>query len=87
MRNSCRVDDKVTHIKIHNKGNRYDVGGGTSFDSLGELIEHYKKCPLVEVTGNVVHLKQVGRWGYMDHVISIVYIIGLSCDHNCTKQH
>lgn len=67
----CRVDDKVTHIKIHNKGNRYDVGGGTSFDSLGELIEHYKKCPLVEVTGNVVHLKQVSGCGCLDHVTTV----------------
>ena len=67
------MDDKVTHIKIHNKGSKYDVGGGTSFDSLRDLIEHYKKCPLVEVTGNVVHLKQVSRQGYMDHVTSIIY--------------
>ena len=66
------MDDKVTHIKIHNKGNRYDVGGGTSFDSLRDLVEHYKKCPLVEVTGNVVHLKQVGGWGCVHHGIIIV---------------
>lgn len=59
----------MTHIKIHNKGNKYDVGGGTSFDSLEELIEHYKKCPLVEVSGNVVHLKQVGGWSSVDNVI------------------
>lgn len=72
MINICRVDDKITHIKIHNKGNRYDVGGGTSFDSLGELIEHYKKCPLVEVTGNVVHLKQVIGWSCLGHVITAI---------------
>jgi len=73
MINICRVDDKITHIKIHNKGNKYDVGGGTSFDSLGELIEHYKKCPLVEVTGNVVHLKQVMGWGCLGNVIMLLY--------------
>lgn len=38
--------------------NRYDVGGGQQFDSLAELIEHYKKNPMVETTGTVVHLKQ-----------------------------
>ncbi|KAI4465156.1 tyrosine-protein phosphatase non-receptor type 11 [Holotrichia oblita] len=38
--------------------NRYDVGGGEQFDSLAELIEHYKKNPMVETTGTVVHLKQ-----------------------------
>lgn len=38
--------------------NFYDVGGGEKFDSLSELIEHYKKNPMVETTGTVVHLKQ-----------------------------
>ncbi len=37
---------------------KYDVGGGEKFDSLCELIEHYKKNPMVETTGTVVHLKQ-----------------------------
>ena len=36
----------------------YDVGGGEKFDSLSELIEHYKKNPMVETSGTVVHLKQ-----------------------------
>lgn len=34
------------------------MGGGEKFDSLSELIEHYKKNPMVETTGTVVHLKQ-----------------------------
>ncbi len=34
------------------------MGGGERFDSLSELIEHYKKNPMVETTGTVVHLKQ-----------------------------
>lgn len=38
--------------------NFYDVGGGERFDSLSELIEHYKKNPMVETSGTVVHLKQ-----------------------------
>ena len=34
------------------------MGGGERFDSLTELVEHYKKNPMVETTGTVVHLKQ-----------------------------
>ena len=34
------------------------MGGGEKFDSLSELIEHYKKNPMVETSGTVVHLKQ-----------------------------
>ena len=36
---------------------KYDIGGGEQFDSLTELIEHYKKNPMVETTGTVIHLK------------------------------
>lgn len=38
--------------------NKYDVGGGGQFDSLADLIEYYKKNPMVETSGTVVHLKQ-----------------------------
>lgn len=37
---------------------KFDVGGGEQFDSLSELIEHYKRNPMVETSGTVVHLKQ-----------------------------
>lgn len=40
------------------KDNKYDVGGGEKFSSLSELIEHYKKNPMVETSGTVVHLRQ-----------------------------
>ncbi|PNF27585.1 Tyrosine-protein phosphatase non-receptor type 11 [Cryptotermes secundus] len=43
---------------IRCQDNCYDVGGGERFDSLSELIEHYKKNPMVETSGTVVHLKQ-----------------------------
>ncbi|XP_071451599.1 tyrosine-protein phosphatase non-receptor type 11-like isoform X1 [Hetaerina americana] len=55
---SVRTDDKVTHVMIRCQDNRYDVGGGEKFDSLSELIEHYKRNPMVETSGTVVHLKQ-----------------------------
>ncbi len=42
-------------------GGKYDVGGGELFDSLSDLVEHYKKNPMVETSGTVVHLKQVSE--------------------------
>ena len=36
---------------------KYDIGGGEQFDSLTELIDHYKKNPMVETTGTVIHLR------------------------------
>lgn len=38
--------------------NKYDIGGGEKFETLSELIEHYKSNPMVETSGTVVHLKQ-----------------------------
>lgn len=38
---------------------KYDVGGGERFDSLTDLVEHYKKNPMVETLGTVLQLKQV----------------------------
>lgn len=43
---------------------KYDVGGGERFDTLADLVDHYKKNPMVEKSGIVVHLKQV----WMRHV-------------------
>lgn len=37
--------------------NKYDVGGGEQFSTLAELIEHYKKNPMVETSGTVVNLR------------------------------
>lgn len=55
---TVRTDDKVTHVMIRCTEGKYDVGGGERFDSLSDLIEHYKKNPMVETSGTVVHLKQ-----------------------------
>lgn len=49
---------KLLNIVNLLQDNRYDVGGGEKFDSLSELIEHYKRNPMVETSGTVVHLKQ-----------------------------
>lgn len=55
---SVRTDDKVTHVMIRWQDNKYDVGGGEQFPTLCELIEHYKRNPMVETCGTVVHLRQ-----------------------------
>jgi len=55
---SARTDDKVTHVKIrYQKDGKYDVGGGTKFDCLSELINFYKLNPMVETFGTVVRLR------------------------------
>ncbi|XP_016948512.1 tyrosine-protein phosphatase corkscrew isoform X2 [Drosophila biarmipes] len=55
---SVRTDDKVTHVMIRWQDKKYDVGGGESFATLSELIDHYKRNPMVETCGTVVHLRQ-----------------------------
>jgi tyrosine-protein phosphatase non-receptor type 11 len=47
----------MNHLKFPQKDNKYDVGGGEQFSTLAELIEHYKKNPMVETSGTVVHLR------------------------------
>lgn len=57
---SVRTDDPripVTHVIIKNNNNKFDVGGGDCFDSLSELIEHYRRNSMVVVSGTVVNLK------------------------------
>uniref|UniRef100_A0A8C6P1H5 protein-tyrosine-phosphatase n=1 Tax=Nothobranchius furzeri TaxID=105023 RepID=A0A8C6P1H5_NOTFU len=50
---------KVTHVMIRCQVRTlYDVGGGERFDTLADLVDHYKKNPMVEKSGIVVHLKQ-----------------------------
>ncbi|XP_052509832.1 tyrosine-protein phosphatase non-receptor type 11-like isoform X3 [Budorcas taxicolor] len=51
---------RVTHIMIHfQPDGKYDVGGGEQFDTLGDLVECYRKNPMVERSGVVVHLRQM----------------------------
>ncbi|XP_044758001.1 tyrosine-protein phosphatase non-receptor type 11-like [Coccinella septempunctata] len=55
---SVRINDIVTHIKIRSTAdNSFDVGGGEKFSNLTDLIDHYRKNPMVETSGLVVHLK------------------------------
>ncbi|XP_059868523.1 tyrosine-protein phosphatase non-receptor type 11-like [Delphinus delphis] len=50
---------RVTHVMIRfQPDGKYDVGGGERFDTLGDLVECYRKNPLVERSGTVVRLQQ-----------------------------
>uniref|UniRef100_A0A803WGV3 protein-tyrosine-phosphatase n=1 Tax=Ficedula albicollis TaxID=59894 RepID=A0A803WGV3_FICAL len=49
---------KVTHIKIMCENGRYTVGGTEMFDSLADLVEHFKKVGIEEMSGSFVYLKQ-----------------------------
>lgn len=42
---SVRVGNDVTHIKIQNTGNFYDLYGGQKFSTLTELVDYYIKNP------------------------------------------
>lgn len=54
MRSCCGI----LFTPVFTQDGKYDAGGGESFDSLADLVEHYKRNPMVETTGTVVHLRQ-----------------------------
>ncbi|CAO2606548.1 Tyrosine-protein phosphatase non-receptor type 6 [Lemmus lemmus] len=49
---------KVTHIKVMCEGGRYTVGGSETFDSLTDLVEHFRKTGIEEASGAFVYLRQ-----------------------------
>ncbi|CAG5129055.1 unnamed protein product, partial [Candidula unifasciata] len=51
------AEDRISHVKIRSQNGKYDVGGGEVFDSLSQLVEHYKKSPMVDTSGTVVYIK------------------------------
>ena len=56
---TCRRGGEVTHIKIQNTGDFYDLYGGEKFATLSELILFYTDNPekLREKNGQVIELK------------------------------
>ena len=56
----CEIvsDDDCDIDLSSSQDGKFDVGGGESFDSLTDLVEHYKRNPMVDSTGTVVHLRQ-----------------------------
>ncbi|XP_017579946.1 tyrosine-protein phosphatase non-receptor type 6 [Pygocentrus nattereri] len=49
---------RVSHIKIMYSHNGYTVGGNEIFGSLADLVEHFKRKGIEEVSGTKVYLKQ-----------------------------
>ena len=49
----------MTHIKIQNTGDFYDLYGGEKFATLSELIQYYTENPgqLKEKNGQVIEMK------------------------------
>ncbi|XP_031708594.1 tyrosine-protein phosphatase non-receptor type 6 isoform X2 [Anarrhichthys ocellatus] len=56
---SVRVGEMVTHIRIQNTGDYYDLYGGEKFANLSELVEHYtaENGILQDKDGTVIELK------------------------------
>lgn len=50
----------MTHVRIQNQGEFYDLYGGEKFASLAELIQYYLENPgqLREKNGVLIELKQ-----------------------------
>lgn len=50
---------------VHVQNDQYTVGGSERFDTLTDLVEHYKRKGIEEVSGNWVYFKQVNRVFYL----------------------
>jgi len=58
----CRVGESVTHVRIRNDGNCFNLlgSGDETFATLGELVRHYvddNAKPLHDTAGTVIELK------------------------------
>ncbi|XP_035281167.1 tyrosine-protein phosphatase non-receptor type 6 isoform X1 [Anguilla anguilla] len=49
---------RVSHIKIMCQDDRYTVGGSEMFETLTDLVEHFKRKGIEELSGTWVYLKQ-----------------------------
>uniref|UniRef100_A0A673AMX4 protein-tyrosine-phosphatase n=1 Tax=Sphaeramia orbicularis TaxID=375764 RepID=A0A673AMX4_9TELE len=56
---SVRVGEQVTHIRIQNTGDYYDLYGGEKFATLSELVEYYtaENGILQDKDGTIIELK------------------------------
>lgn len=56
---SFRVGDEVTHIRIQNTGDYYDLYGGEKFATLSELVEYYtqQQGSLQDKDGTIIDLR------------------------------
>ncbi|XP_073702827.1 tyrosine-protein phosphatase non-receptor type 6 isoform X2 [Garra rufa] len=49
---------RVSHIKVMCNNDRYTVGGKEVFDTLTDLVEHFKRNGIEELSGTMVYLRQ-----------------------------
>lgn len=49
---------RVSHIKVMCNNDCYTVGGKEVFDTLTDLVEHFKRTGIEELSGTMVYLKQ-----------------------------
>lgn len=56
-KNELTQADDAIQLKIRHHNNKYDIIGGEKFNSLTELVEHYKRNPMVETHGKVINMK------------------------------
>ncbi|XP_052000843.1 tyrosine-protein phosphatase non-receptor type 6-like isoform X2 [Xyrauchen texanus] len=49
---------RVSHIKVMCNNDRYTIGGKEIFDNLTDLVEHFKRTGIEELSGTMVYLKQ-----------------------------
>nr|XP_034996184.1 tyrosine-protein phosphatase non-receptor type 6 isoform X2 [Zootoca vivipara] len=56
---SVRIGDQVTHIRIQNTGDFYDLYGGEKFATLSELVEYYtqQQGSLQDKDGTIIDLR------------------------------
>ena len=54
-----RLRDEIVCVKIYANGEKFDIGAGEQFNSIDELILHYKEHPLKTDKGVDIHLDQV----------------------------
>ena len=65
---------------IRNINGYFDFGGGTQFETLTELIDHYRENPMVEKNGGtVLHLKYVRKNSVKKILILLNHSITLNC--------
>ena len=54
-----RLNDETVCVKIYANGEKFDIGAGEQFNSVNELILHYKEHPLKTDKGVDIHLDEV----------------------------
>lgn len=54
----CDQTDML-YVFVCLQNDKYTVGGSEMFDTLTDLVEHYKRKGIEEISGNWVHLMQV----------------------------